>query len=132
MLIEKVYNPQGYSVKGVYKLTPFQIQLLDKIEKRKEFDAYFWGEKVQWLNNNDLTGDNQKAVRINGVHYVIGQEDPDNSFIKGYGGRKFVIQFKSGPHKGKVIETKNLWHQGEIPEELIYILEDNAVFVKVD
>jgi hypothetical protein len=126
MLIEKTYNPKGYDCKGTYKLTPQQISSLDKIEERKEFDAYFWGEKVEWFNNNDVTDENQIAVRFNGVHFVIG---PENGTFKGFGGRKCIIQFTDGPHKGKLIETTNLWHQGTIPNELKDILVDNAIFL---
>jgi len=105
-------------------VTEEQAKALDEIAKIKEFDAYFWAEKVEWLNNGDIY-DGCKVARINGEHYTIGSE---TSGMKGMGGRKYRIKFNNG----EVVETTNLWHQGDIPEQLKDILVDNAEFVIAD
>ena len=45
--------------------------------------------------------------------------------ISGYCGAKHMIKFKDG----RVIATKNLWCQGEIPKQWKEKLKDNAEFV---
>lgn len=64
-----------------------------------------------------------EAIIVNGECYHIGPEDFPAIF-RGFGGRKFVIQFNDG----RKITTTNLWNQGEIPEE--FHREDNAVILK--
>jgi hypothetical protein len=121
----RTYAPQGYSCSIILEVTDEQAIILDKIAESNEFDAYFWSEKVQWLNDGDKTRDGDKVARINGVHYVIGREDA-SSFWKGSGGRQVKIKFSNGEE----ITTTNLWHQGGIPEELKTILKDNAEWVE--
>lgn len=67
-----------------------------------------------------------RSVRINGEHFMIGDDVPNPSQLKGHGGARFQIKF----HDGRVVETTNLWHQGEIPKEFKDKLPDNADFVK--
>jgi len=94
------------------------------------FENEFWEEKVRMKEAGDLAGDDPVA-RIDGNHYIVGKEDPNLlNDQKGFGGRRFVIRWKSGPHRGKVIETTNLWHQGRIPERFRDKLPDNAEFVE--
>lgn len=85
----------------------------------------FWDAKVKWRENGDTNGFGGVCARIDGNHYVIGKEDNKAGF-RGFAGHKFVIEFISGPHQGKIIETTNLWHQGKIPEEYRELLPDNA------
>lgn len=85
----------------------------------------FWDGKVKWRENGDDNGFGDICVRINGHHYVIGKEG-DGSGFKGFAGHKFIIEFISGPHQGKIIEATNLWHQGEIPINYRELLPDNA------
>jgi hypothetical protein len=118
-LVQRTYDPKGYLCDITVNVTEEQAIALDKLWEKKEFDAYFWAEKVQWLNNNNTDEYNYKVARINGQHHIIGNEGSQH---KGCGGRKHIIKFKDG----KIVETTNLWHQGEIPEELKNILVDNA------
>ncbi|TBL18448.1 MULTISPECIES: hypothetical protein [Bacillus cereus group] len=91
----------------------------------------FWREKVLWKQADDITGYGSLCARINGEHYVIGKENPNNIFA-GYGGRKYFIQFINGPHKGKKVVTQNLWHQGAIMDSFKESLPDNAVFLNAE
>ncbi len=95
---------------------------------KKGFDYLFWKKYIDAKENGDLTENNLKTVRINGSHYVIGGEN--SSGFSGHGGARFVIEFIDGPHKGQIIETTNLWHQGGINKEYIDQLPDNAKWVK--
>jgi DNA-directed RNA polymerase subunit RPC12/RpoP len=84
------------------------------------FDCSFWLGKTDYP---DYMKNHQ--VIINGQHYLFHDTD---SFIKGFGGRRFKIQF----FDGRIIETNNLWFQGEIPDQFRSILQDNAVFLPVE
>jgi hypothetical protein len=88
----------------------------------------FWGEKLQWKLNGDLTDDNQMVVRVKGQHYIIHHEPHTDAGFKGHGGREFDIEFIDGPHKGKRVKSKNVWCQGEIENDYLEVLPDNAVF----
>ena len=123
-MIIRTYEPKGYSAKITFEATTEQVNALDKLAEKKEFNAFFWAEKVVWLNNGNKTEDGQKVARIDGRHYVIGSED-DTGF-RGFSGHEFKIKLNNGEE----IITKNLWHQGSIPEELKEILIDNAEFIK--
>jgi hypothetical protein len=81
------------------------------------FDCSFWLDKAEY---SDYMASHQ--VIIKGEHFMLGETD---SFIRGFGGRKFKIQF----FDGRIIETNNLWYQGEIPEQFRSMLPDNAVFL---
>jgi DNA-directed RNA polymerase subunit RPC12/RpoP len=83
------------------------------------FDCSFWLEKTDYP---DYMKTHQ--VIIDGQHYLFHETD---SFIKGFGGRRFKIQF----FDGRIIETNNLWFQGEIPDQFRSIFPDNAVFLPV-
>jgi hypothetical protein len=80
----------------------------------------FWLEKTDYP---DYMKNHQ--VIIDGQHYLFHETD---SFIKGFGGRRFKIQF----FDGRNIETNNLWFQGEIPDQFRSMLPDNAVFLPVE
>lgn len=88
------------------------------------FYKNFWDAKVRWKENNDKTEQGERVARIEGVHYVIGDEN-DTSTFRGHGGRKFTIKFLDSD---ETITTTNLWRQGVIPEEYKELLPDNAIF----
>lgn len=94
------------------------------ITKQICFACDFWQEKIQWRKNNK-----PDCYVIAGFHYKIEPDaDPNDHLGKrwsGYGGSKFIVL----PHNGTEIVTRNLWHQGEIPERFRDVLTDNAVFV---
>lgn len=87
-------------------------------EKKLCFTCGHWDELMEYK---------EESVRIEGGHFMIGEED-GNRMFRGFGGRKFKIRF----FDGREVETTNLWHQGTIPE--IWRgkgrLEDNAEWVK--
>ena len=78
----------------------------------------FWNEQVD-------NKDDPKIVRIDGVQYRIGSKNQDS--FRGYSGREFRIKL----FNGDIIETTNLWHNGDIPEEFKELLPDNAEFQEV-
>lgn len=85
---------------------------------KDEFKTMFWDDKVKNFRNN------QRVAIVNGWHFTACLED-ETGELRGYGGKKFVIQFNDG----RTIETTNLWCQGVIPQEYRHILSDNAIFV---
>jgi len=84
------------------------------------FECSFWLGKTDYP---DYMKNHQ--VIIDGQHYMAYAET--DSFIKGFGGRRFKIQF----FDGRIIETNNLWFQGEIPDQFRSMLPENAVFLPV-
>jgi hypothetical protein len=60
-------------------------------------------------------------------HYMIGPEDQDDNRLSGFNGRRFKIEF----FDGRVVETTNLWHQGDISSHLEKWFEENAKFIPV-
>lgn len=81
------------------------------------FHEYYWMEKIK-------VKDKPGYVRVNGFSYFIGPEEV-HSYFRGYGGRRFVIEF----FDGRRIVTTNLWANGPIPEQFREILTDNARFI---
>ena len=79
----------------------------------------FWQPLVE-AKNNPL------AVRVNGRHYWIEEEE---TAFKGFGGAEFKIHFTDGRKKADVTTT-NLWCQGDIPEHFKADLPNNAEFVR--
>lgn len=67
------------------------------------------------------------SVRIDGAHYWIEKE---GTIDKGFGGRKFIIEFNDR-FRDRTVVTTNLWHQGDIPKRFGDRLPDNAVFLEV-
>lgn len=80
------------------------------------FNKKFW---------NDIKEEKDKHVFIDGVCYSIANESTLG--ILGFGGRKFKIKMLDD---GRIIETNNLWCQGDVPEEYRSILPNTAEFVR--
>ena len=80
------------------------------------FSIHFWNEKIEIKDNTNI-------ARIDGDHYTIAPDS--NDYFKGFGGRKFTIEFNDD----RIVETKNLWHQGTIPESHKDLLPNNAKFI---
>ena len=82
------------------------------------FDCSFWIKKI------DISEEDQaRRVIVNGQHHRLGIDNVGP--FRGFGGRAFRIQFQDG----RIVETSNLWHQGEIPEKFREWLPDNATFI---
>lgn len=80
------------------------------------FHCGFWIVYVQ-------SQDNPHHVIIDGMHYVVQADEGSRSW-RGFGGRKFTINF----FDGRVVETSNLWHQGTILPWFRDRMPDNAEF----
>lgn len=81
------------------------------------FECNFWKEKYQ----NHIE-DPKHQIICEGRAYFIQKED---TLLKGFGGSKFVIKFDDG----SIVETTNLWHNGEVPKRFRPMLPDNCKFV---
>jgi len=81
------------------------------------FTCRFWEEII-------TRPDQDKCVRVDGRHYIIGEISGDENHFKGHGGRKFEVRF----FDGRVVSTNNLWHQGKVPEHFKAKIPDNAIF----
>ena len=83
------------------------------------FHDHFWQEHIK--NHDDQT------VIVNGTryHYTYLEE---KGYFSGHGGREFKIKF----HDGRIVQTRNLWCQGNIPEKYREQLPDNAIFLESD
>jgi hypothetical protein len=80
------------------------------------FNCAFWTERVA------LDQGNPDAVVADGKHYIIGPERPSYQGGRGFGGAHFRIHF----FDGRVVDSTNLWMQGEIPASFLPLLPDNA------
>lgn len=104
-----------------------------------ESNERFWQEKVGWMEAGDRcpTTRNGRAcdpgfrnvLRIGGRHYVVRSvgEVPKRDGL-GMGGARTLWRFLDD-EAGVVHETMDLWYQGQVPEHLVGVLVDNAVFV---
>ena len=87
------------------------------MEKHGEcFECALWRERLPLVKNPDV------AI-IDGTFYTIGDEN-DPSPFRGFGGDKFVINFKDG----RRVTTTNLWCGGEISKAWKSQFPDNANF----
>lgn len=80
------------------------------------FECAFWRERLSLVGNPDV------AI-IYGTFYTIGDEN-DPSPFRGFGGDKFVINFKDG----RQVTTTNLWCDGNISDAWKSQFPDNADF----
>lgn len=86
------------------------------------FNCNFWREQ----HEADQSGRRRYAI-VDGVHYVLDRDDVD-TYFKGYGGRKFVFKYNSD---GKIVECRNVWCQGDIPEGYWRnLMPDNAQIIQ--
>jgi len=92
------------------------------VKHRLCYNCLFWMEMI----DKDKTRP-EKVVIAEGHHYLI-EPDPPAGYrgFTGFGGAKFVIQFKDG----RRVESRNVWHQGDIPQHFREHFPDNAEFVE--
>jgi hypothetical protein len=93
-------------------------------------NAECYGYRMCFICNfwrNHFAYDIDRSLRIEGNHYIdCGSVDDLSEYrFIGHGGAKFKIKKSDGT----IIETNNLWHQGEIPKEWKDKLTDNAEFM---
>lgn len=114
--------------------SPMQTSVVGKKDICSDlcFKKDYWNELVRFRFNGDTTKDNRPVARINGVHYIIEDEENSKNILhKGFNGSKFKIEFICGPRKGECILTTNLWEQGDIPDDFKDSLPDNARFLEL-
>lgn len=97
-----------------------------RMEERSEcFDCAFWGRLLEQDAERPET-----VVIVEGRHYMI-EPDPDqprDRGFAGFGGAEFTVAFNDG----RVVKSRNLWTQGEIPERFREQMPDNATFLHGD
>lgn len=79
------------------------------------FSKNFWLEIIQ---------EKDKHLIVKGECYCLGNEDSLGP--RGCGGRKFRLR---NLQTGEIVETTNLWCQGDIPEEFRDQLLDTHEFI---
>lgn len=85
------------------------------------FLCLFWHDRIEAQSN-------PKACVISGQSFQdAGRRTGGSQSSLGFGGREFHIEF----FDGRVIETNNLYAQGEVPERFRDRLPDTARFVEV-
>jgi hypothetical protein len=89
------------------------------VEQSVDHNDKFWGPGGR-RDGDDLA----KRVVIDGEHYTLGEDKPGYEW-KGFGGRRFDIEF----FDGRKVTTHDLWHQGTIPPKWRERYPDNARFV---
>ena len=99
----------------------------------KEFDGKtYYGEYSDCCSGkcftkkfwNNIVAEKDEHIVVDGTCYATAPA-PINGFY-GFDGRKFKIKMFD---TGEVIETNNLWCQGEIPAEYREKLPNNAKFI---
>lgn len=88
------------------------------------------GKCSHWIDQLRLRDKYTVIVDYNGQrhHYRVKKESgksPAPAFCRGHGGQRFKIRFLDG----RILETTNLWHQGEVPERFLDRFPVNAEFV---
>lgn len=83
------------------------------------FQRKFWQDRLL-----DDAKEPDRVAIIDGTHYYIGDEDSKETYFRGFAGAHFTIRF----YDGRVVETTNLWCQGDIPEEFRDLFPNNAEF----
>lgn len=92
------------------------------VRERICFGCDFWLEMIR----KDATEYKDRAVRVDGKHYVMGEKrGRDGERWAGFGGAVWNIEFFDGRKE----RCNNLWSQGDIPERWREQLPDNARFI---
>ena len=83
------------------------------------FSCWFW----DGIKNDDSIEPN-RVVIVDGHHYRY-RDDVKFKEIAGFAGHEFHIKFNDR----REVTTRNLWHQGKIPEYWLKDFPDNAIFI---
>jgi hypothetical protein len=103
----------------------------------KEFEKRHWGDEYSKICSDECFGkkfwkiiieDKDNRVIVNHRCYHFDKNKPMKNYdtdYNGYGGRIFNIRFKNG----ETYITNDLWYQGDVPEQYLGDLPDNAEFL---
>jgi hypothetical protein len=89
-----------------------------------EIDVYKEDRERMFWENIVKDRENPKRLFIGGRAFYMS---PDEDYLPncGFGGRRFIIRRNCG----EILETRNLWSNGDIPREYREMLPDNAEFL---
>lgn len=101
------------------------------------FDCAHWTELWGWARAGDAAplrsgffwsrdpggGSTVPVARIDGEHYTLHPDAAPGDF-QGHGGRQMTALM----HDGRIISSRNVWHQGTIPPRWRDRLPDNAIW----
>lgn len=77
-----------------------------------------------WLEH--IARSDGKAFVADGHHYRIGIQGPSaHPSCRGFGGSKALVTYLAD---GRIVETVDLWYQGEIPKRFLDRLPNTATF----
>lgn len=96
-------------------------------EPKVTFKRYHEQNDHYWMRQVDGDEEDQRGVVVDGVHYRLGPNKPGRGEFKGFGGRRFEIEWLDGRPS---VVTNDLWYQGRIPDKYRILLPDNAKFVQ--
>lgn len=83
------------------------------------FRCDFWNDKLARI-------DNPRVFIIDGKAYFREDDMDGNNRFVGHGGRQFSIKRLD---TGEIIQTKNLWCNGDVPKHFREKMKDNAKFL---
>lgn len=88
----------------------------------------FWSEHHRLDNENAGRRGRGEAVVVDGAHYIVNPvvENPRVPRALGMGGRLMRFRLQDG----RVLESNDVWFQGDIPERWRDRLPDNAEFYR--
>ncbi|QCX81163.1 hypothetical protein C9F11_37900 [Streptomyces sp. YIM 121038] len=114
----------GSSMRATYKVgqvdgSDMVYTITVTVEQSADHKDKFWGPGGT-RDGDDPT----RRVVVGGEHFMLGDDRPGDGF-KGFGGRRFDIQF----FDGRTVTTRDLWYQGVVPPKWRERYPDNARFV---
>lgn len=119
-------------------------EALAEAQRNAGFTIQFWADKIAWrLDGDQALGRDrfertvkQRVIRSGGHHYVLGAEPTDAEHAAnnrygcyGFGGRQLAFRLLD---TGEIVQSRNVWSQGDIPAEFAELLPDNAERVDSD
>lgn len=111
----------GTEIKGSYYLLSYGSLLGGKPACSKECHSEGLHISREEFLQEGHDADNNIVFVLDNNYYTITPED--DSGLRGYSGRNFIIYFHTGPLAGKVIKTTNLWNGGEHKSEYVETAE---------
>jgi len=92
------------------------------------FNCAFWEIHAR---DFEAGKEKEKVFFVHGTRYHDGGK-VDKKITRGflgYGGADWIIKIKD---TGQIIETNNLWCQGDVPKHFKHRMPDNAEFIEIE